>query len=226
MTTWYRLLTAILLLTGVALPACGDENPGDSSAPGPVTRGFYFGATSSYFTAQSGSSPIIDEPDTLFGSRYGGNIGVYANYPLTDLLGLQLDLGYVSKGAQIDEEYDRKGDLIQPAADVRLDYVQFAVLVRLGQPKSRFRDEYNLRPKLLGGFALGTKVKTRTHGLVETYEHIFHDTELSLIFGGGLDYCIWGDRAVTFEFRFDLALTDVYKDWNNSTARFLVGFSL
>jgi hypothetical protein len=217
MTTWYRLLTAALLLTSVALPVRGDEKPRDSCAPGPVTKGFYIGATSSHFTGETCAG---------WDSRWGGNFGVYANYPLTNLLGLQLDLGYVSKGAQIEESFDPDGDLIQGSADIRLDYVQFAVLTRLSQPRSGFRDEYAFRPKLLGGFALNTRVKTRVHGVGEAWEHFFRDTELSLVFGGGFDHCIWGERAITIEFRFDLALSDVCGDWKNNTAHFLTGMTL
>jgi hypothetical protein len=215
-----RLRLLMLLALSLSLGAAqgfGNELPGDSSAPGPVTKGFYFGATSSHFTGES---------CTLWSSRYGGNVGMYANFPLTDLLGLQLDMSYLAKGAQIEEAFDRDGILIRSAADVRLDYVQFAVLARLGQPRSRFRDEYAFRPKLLGGFALNTRVQTRVHGLSEEYEHFFQDTELSLIFGGGFDLDVWSNRAVTFDFRFDLGLSDVCADWKNNTARFLMGMTL
>ena len=212
-----RLLRSALLISFLSAQGFANDNPGDSSAPGPITKGFYFGVTSSHFSGES---------CTLWGSRFGGNAGMYANFPLTDLLGLQLDIGYVTKGAQIEEAYDRDGLLIRPAADVRLDYVQFAVLTRLGQPRSGYRDEYHLRPKLLGGFALNTRVKTRVHGLSEDWEHSFQDTELSLVFGGGFDHSFWGKRAVTFEFRFDLGLSDVYADWKNNTAHFLMGMTL
>jgi len=211
-----RLPLLALLIAFPTAQGFSNEIPGDSTTPGPVTRGFYFGATSSHFTG---------EDCTLWNSRYGGDVGMYANFPLTRLLGLQLDLGYLSKGAQIEEAFYPDGTKLRGRADVRLDYVQFAVLVRLGQPRSGFRDEYNFRPKLLGGFALGTRVKTRTHGLGEEFEHFFHDTELSLVFGGGFDHGIRGDRAVTLEFRFDLGLSNVYTDWKNNTGRFLVGMT-
>ena len=212
-----RLLQLALLITLPTAQSFGNDIPGDSCEPGPITRGFYFGATSSHFTG---------ETCTQWGSRYGGNVGAYANFPLTSLLGLQLDLSYVSKGAQIEEAYDRDMVLIRETADVRLDYVQFAVLTRLGQPRSGFKDEYNFSPRLLGGFALNTRVKTRLRGLAEEWEHFFRDTELSLVFGGGFDHRVWGKRAVTFEFRFDLGLSDVSGDWKNNTARFLVGMTL
>ena len=199
MTTSYRLLTAALLLAGIALPARGGENPGDSSQPGAVTKGFYFGTTTR----------------STSGSCWGVNVGVYADFHLTSLLGLQLDLGYVTEGS-----------VIRSCSDARLDYVQFAVLARFDQPRSRYRDEYNFRPKLLGGLAVNTRVKTRTHGFEEEYEHFFQDTELSLIFGCGFDYYVWSNRAVTFEFRFDLDLSDLCGGWASNTAHFLMGMTL
>jgi hypothetical protein len=192
------LLLALLIGFPTAQGLC-NEIPGDSTASGPVTKGFYLGTTTR----------------STAGSCWGVNVGGYANFHLTNLLGLQLDLGYVTEGS-----------LIRSSSDARLDYVQFAVLARFDQPRSPYRDEYNFRPKLMGGLALNTRVKTRTHRLGEENEHFFQHEALSLIFGGGFDHHVWSRRAITFEFRFDLDLSDVRGGWISNTAHFLVGMTL
>jgi|GEM_PF-6527516 len=211
------LLLLTLMLTLHAAQGFGNQNPGDSSAPEPSTLGFYFGAACAHFAGGS-SAP--------WGSRYGPDMGAYADFGMTDLLSLQLDMAYISKGARKEELYINVVRKLQLAGDIRLGYVQFAVLARMDQPRSRFRDERNIQPKLLGGFAISTLVETTSRGLVEEEIPHFRDTELSLVFGGGFDYRVWGRRAVTFDFRFDLGLSNIYADWSSNTARFLVGMTL
>jgi len=216
-----RHLRLLLLLTVMlsfhAAQGFGSENPGDSSVPEPPTLGFYFGATCSHFAGES-SAP--------WDSRYGPDMGAYADFGMTDLLGLQLELAYLSKGGRIEEQFYPSSGVLRPSADIRLGYVQFAVLARLSQPRSRFKDERNFQPKLLGGFAISSLAETTSRGLAEEEVPHFRDTELSLVFGGGFDHRIWGRQAVTLDFRFDLGLSDIYADWSSNTARFLVGLTL
>lgn len=217
MTTWYRLLTATLLLTGVALPAHGDEPTNDSTRQGTKVFGFYVGTSLSNFGGESTPQWV---------SRFGSVVGTYGVFYLTDLFALQTDLSLDSKGGRIEERYDSDGVQINPAADIRLGYVEFAILARLNQPISRYRDECNFRPKLLLGFAIGTKVSTSARGIADYLQPHFRDAELSLIFGGGFDQLVWGKRSLTIDLRFGLGMSDVYADWHNNDARFLVGFSL
>jgi hypothetical protein len=180
------LLLLTLMLTFHAAQGLGNQNPGDSCLPGLPALGFYFGAACS-------------------DSRYGPDMGAYANFGMTDLLGLQFELAYISKGAQ-------------------LGYVQVAVLARMNQPRSRFRDERNFRPKLLAGFGFATKVSDSRWDHKDNWA--FEDTQFSFIFCGGFDHCIWGRRSVTFDFRVDLGMSGIFADWTSTTARFLVGMTL
>jgi len=207
MTTWYRLLTAVLLLTGVALPAHSDEPTNDSTRQGTTVFGFYVGTTLSDFG---------DESTPQWVSRFGSVVGTYGVFYLTDLFALQTDLSLDSKGGNIEERYDSDGLQINPAADIGLGYVEFAILARLN------------RPKLLLGFAIGTKVSTSARGIAGYLRPHFRDAELILIFGGGFDQRVWGKRSLTIDLRFGFGMSDVFADWNNSDAdaRFLVGFSL
>jgi hypothetical protein len=219
MTSLYRLLTAILLLAGVALPARGDEPAINSTRKGTTVFGFYVGTTLSDFGGESTPQWV---------SRFGSVVGTYGVFYLTDLLALQTDLSLDSKGGRIEERYDSDGVQINPAADIRLGYVEFAVLARMNQPISRYRDECNFRPKLLLGFAIGTKVSTSGRGIADYLQPHFRDADLILIFGGGFDQLVWGKRSLTIDLRFGFGMRDVFADWVNSDAdaRFLVGFSL
>ena len=210
----HRLLLGLSCVAVLTANSHGDELPIDTSRFGNRSFGFYLGVSASHFTSASGTS---------WNSRYGPDLGSVLIINLTDLIALQPELAYVSKGAKWEEQTFPDGRVFLSAGDIRLGYIQFAVLARLNQPLSQYRDEHNFRPKLLAGFAFNTRVHTSARGIDPPD---FQDTELSFIFGGGFDQLVAPGRSVTADVRFDVGLNKVNLDWKNNTVRFLLGMTL
>jgi hypothetical protein len=197
---------AVMTTTGQS-----DELPLDSSRFGDRVVGFYVGVSASQFT------------DDSWNMRYGPEFGAFMVLNLTDLLALQPELAYVSKGGKWEEGYSSSGASLGTNADIRLGYVQFAILARANQPLSQYRDEHNFRPKLLAGFSVNIKVNSSTR---RSPPPDFKDTEFSFIFGGGFDQRIGVRRCLTADFRYEFGLTNASTGLTCSTVHFLLGMTL
>ena len=57
---------------------------------------------------------------------YGFNAGVYAKFPMSDLISIQPELYYTTKGSEL--EYSN--DFIDGSSRLRLDYIQLPVMVK------------------------------------------------------------------------------------------------
>ncbi len=208
-----RLLWVTLTICIALGGSTGAQTAPDSAMESnPTHLGLQLGANSSHFTGIS-SVP--------WNSRFGPYFGAYATYDMNDLLALQMELAYASKGARIEEAMLGTAQS-RAAADIRLAYVQWTVLARVDPPVSRYEKRVGFRPKLLAGFALGTRVSTSIRGFDNDGLN-FNDTELSLIFGGGFDYPAFGPYGLAIDFRFALGLSDIHADWKNNSASLLVG---
>jgi hypothetical protein len=208
-----QLVPALTCIAVLAVSGYGGELPLDTSRFGNRSFGFYLGVAGSNFS--SGESNWIN--------CYGPDFGSTATMNLTDLLALQGELAYISKGTKWEELLYRDGSFVQSSGNFRIGYLQLAVLARLNQPLSRYRDENLFRPKLLAGFGWSTRVYSSASG-VELPD--FRRTDFSFIFGGGFDHRVALRRFLTVDVRFDVGLRTVFEDCSNHTIRFLLGMTL
>lgn len=217
MTTGRVFLVLSLMLALANAPAHSSDKTDCTTLGQRTYVGIYTGVSFSHFTGPS-SAP--------WDSRYGPVFGAYATYTMTDILALQMEIVRNSKGAVQEKRLSGDGSTFIPEGGIKLNYVQWVVLARVNPPMNRYEEKFSFRPKILVGFALGIRTKTKLSGSVSEANLHFQDTEISLIFGGGFDHRIGRDRRITLDFRYDLGMSYIYADWKNNAASLLVGFAM
>ncbi len=85
---------------------------------------------------------------------YGFNVGVFATFPLSEVIAIQPELYYTTKGSEL--EYNN--DFINGSSKLRLDYIQLPVMV-----KFNVMEHLKIHFGPYGAYLVGAKVKSENN---------------------------------------------------------------
>ena len=136
---------------------------------------------------------------------YGFNAGVYTKFPLSDMISVQPELYYTTKGSEL--EYNNA--FINGSSKLRLDYIQLPVMV-----KFNIGEHFNVHAGPYAAFLVGANVKSENdQDFFEVDEDLdtddFEKFEFGL--GAGVEFAF---DPLTVGLRYDYGLTTVGKEQN------------
>lgn len=162
----------------------------------------------------------VSDGDADLGSQTGFRVAGVARYGFGGMFGVQTGVGYSQKGAEDDTD---------PTATTNIDlsYIEVPVLLTLDIPTG----PAPVSPRLFAGPQVSFE-STCELGIESGGTSVNVDcddpsvgeaaldtksTDVSLVFGGGLDFGLGGPLSVTLDGRYDLGLTDI-NDVEDATA--------
>ena len=136
---------------------------------------------------------------------YGFNVGVFATFPLSEVIAIQPELYYTTKGSEL--KYNN--DFINGSSKLRLDYIQLPVMV-----KFNVMEHLNIHFGPYGAYLVGAKVKSENNqNVFEVDEDLdtddFEKFEFGLAAGVEFDF-----EPLSVGLRYDYGLTTVGKEQN------------
>lgn len=201
-----RLATASTVACAALVSVGLLAGPAPAQAQG-LSLGVEGGATFADFSLSDGGAEL----DSQTGFRVAGVL----RYGFGGMWGLQSGVGLTQKGATAPpSETGLTGDL-----DFNLGYVEIPLLLTLDIPTG----PAPVNPRLFAGPQVGFEsacdVSADISGVSESVECNADalgentldtkSTDVSLVFGGGLDFGLGGPVALTLDGRYDLGLTDI-----------------
>lgn len=147
-----------------------------------------------------------DIPDSQTTAGVGFAVGGFLVHRLNHMWALQPELFYAEKGT------DTVG-----GGTISLDYISVPLLVRVLLPVN---EGGSLRPYVFGGpeVALNVIAKLKGGGMTTDVKDQTAIFELSLNFGGGVEYTTSKQQILTFELRYGMGLTTVDKGTMGASA--------
>ena len=136
---------------------------------------------------------------------YGFNAGVYAKFPLSEMISVQPELYYTTKGSELDYSIaDFNG-----SSKLRLDYIQLPVMV-----KFNIGEHFNVHAGPYAAFLVNANAKSENNfDFAEFDEDLdtddFEKFEFGL--GAGIEFAF---NPLTVGLRYDYGLTNVNKENN------------
>ena len=185
------LATAIVMaFTATSINAQTNSNTSSNEAEFGVKGGFNI---SNMYTENADDENVL----------YGFNAGVYATFPMSDLISIQPELYYTTKGSEL--KYNNS--FIEGNTKLRLDYIQLPVMV-----KFNVGEHFNIHVGPYGAFMVGAKVKSENDlGIFEVDEKLDTDDFEKFEFGvaAGVEFAF---DPLTVGLRYDYGLTTVGKE--------------
>lgn len=136
---------------------------------------------------------------------YGFNAGVYATFPLSDIISIQPELYYTTKGSEL----DYNNAFISGSSRLRLDYIQLPIMA-----KFNIGEHFNVHLGPYGAFLVGANVKSENDAdIFEFDENLDTDDFEKFEFGlaAGVEFAF---DPLTVGLRYDYGLTTVGKEQN------------
>jgi opacity protein-like surface antigen len=210
-----RLVAAVVAAALVGAPA--------AAWPGSATVGVKGGFTSATFSLDP--SGIVD-----YSNREGWSGGLFAVYPFTRGVAVQVEAMYLMRGASFGKSQATDVDG-NPLGEFETFHVRddlgWSFLARVTPPRAT-----RVAPYLLFGTAVMQELKERIKntGYVETEMKVddLKNTDVALELGGGADTAL-GPSQILLEVRYDYGLSNLSRlagvELHTSTLRVMTGYS-
>ena len=152
-----------------------------------------------------------DEFSDSYGNRFGPAIGAFVTIPLNERISVRPELWYLRKGAQASFDFSFFGEDLSFESSFLFDYIEVPVLFAY-TPRTGGNTVPNLFAGPSVGFLTAAKYKIEAAGESESgnIKSSLKSTDISLIFGGGLDFGI-GSRSFVVDIRYMLGLSNILK---------------
>lgn len=152
-------------------------------------------------------------------------VSVYADFPITPIISLQPEVGFIQRGSKIDVVQTSETDpdrAIHRELDDRIDYLSMPLYVKAVLPSPKYR------PYLLAGPRLDWKINDDSESsalLANNYETFVYGGSV----GAGLEYGYGAVGTVILEFAYQFDLSDAADTdgltIKNETFLFLLGYT-
>lgn len=163
-----------------------------------TTRDAEFGVKGG-FNISNLYSDDVDDENVL----YGFNAGVYANFPVSDMISIQPELFYTTKGS----EWEYNNAFIDGSSKLRLDYIQLPVLA-----KFYIGEHFNVHVGPYAAFLVNANVKSENNlDFAEVDEDLDTDDFEKFDYGlsAGVEFAF---DPLTVGLRYDYGLSEIGKD--------------
>ncbi|MCA1801194.1 MAG: PorT family protein [Rhodothermaceae bacterium] len=152
-----------------------------------------------------------DEFSDSYGNRFGPAVGAFVSIPLNESISVRPELWYLRKGAEASFDLFFFGEDLSFESTFQFDYVEVPILISYTP-----RTGGKALPNLFAGPSVGSltsaKYKIEAAGESESasIKSNLKSTDISLIFGGGLDFGL-GSRSLVVDIRYMLGLSNILK---------------
>lgn len=193
------LLIILSLVLALLLPGS------DLFAQNGYSYGFRIGVHMADIQVEDGES------SESYGNRFGPAIGAFINIPLNESISARPELWYLRKGAQASFDFSFLGEDLSFDNSFLFDYIEVPVLFSY-TPNSGGNTVPNLFAGPSVGFLTTAKYKLEAAGESESasIKSSLKSTDISLIFGGGLDFGL-GSSSLVVDIRYMLGLSNILK---------------